>query len=156
VGTGTKYTYTATWNQSGAGTGRICEHNAQTGTTNQASSIITFGYSYGFNGQSNDAHFIVPMSLGTQISTVMRVDNSTTGYTANGNNNIRFRSNGTNYPAATTSYSALSLNNYWFAIGRKASANSEFFNGSMKNVMVFKDAISDADTIVLDTWQQSI
>jgi hypothetical protein len=70
--------------------------------------------------------------------------------------NLRVRSNGTDYSGSTGNYATLSLNNYWFAIGRKASENSEFFNGSMKNIMVFKDAISDADTAVLDAWQQTL
>ena len=96
------------------------------------------------------------MTLGTAYSAVMRVDNTLAGYTANGNKNIRLRSNGTDYSAATGNYAILNLNNYWFTIGRKGSNNSEFFNGSMKNVMVFKDALSDADTVVLDAWQQSI
>jgi hypothetical protein len=70
--------------------------------------------------------------------------------------NLRVRSNGADYSGSTGNYATLSLNNYWFVIGRKASNNSEFFNGTMKNVMVFKDAISDADTAVLDAWQQSL
>ena len=150
VGTGTKYTYTASWNKAaGSGTGRICEHNSLTFTGNQASALIAFGTVYGFNGESNDAHYIAPLTLGTQVSTVMRLDNTNS-------TNLRVRSNGTNYSGSTGNYATLSLNNFWFVIGRKASSNNEFFNGTMKNIMVFKDAISDADTALLDTWQQSI
>ena len=117
---------------------------------------MTYLNYYGFNGQANDTFDnLAPMILGTQYSAVMRVDNSEAGYAANGNKNIRIRSNGTDY-SGSTNYAALSLDNYWFTIGRKGSNNSEFFSGPMKNVMVFKDAISDADTAVLDTWQQSL
>jgi hypothetical protein len=79
----------------------------------------------------------------------MRLDNTNS-------TNLRVRSNGTNYSGSTGNYATLSLNNFWFVIGRKASTNNEFFNGSMKSVMVFKDALSDADTAVLDTWQQTL
>jgi hypothetical protein len=117
---------------------------------------LTYGNYYGFNGQANDTFDnLAPMTLGTQYSAVMRVDNSAAGYAANGSKNIRVRSNGTDY-SGSTNYTALSLDNYWFTIGRKGSNNSEFFSGPMKNIMVFKDAISDADTAVLDAWQQTL
>jgi hypothetical protein len=117
--------------------------------SNQASALIAFNSTYGFNGESNDNHTLVPLTLGTQVSTVMRLDNTSA-------TNLRVRSNGTNYSGSTGNYATLSLNNFWFVIGRKASNNSEFFTGTIKNVMVFKDAISDADTAVLDTWQQTL
>jgi hypothetical protein len=150
VGTGTKYTYVASWNKANpSSTGRICEHNSLSFTNNQASALIAFNSTYGFNGESNDNHNLVPLTLGTQVSTVMRLNNTSA-------TNLRVRSNGTDYSGSTGNYATLSLNNFWFVIGRKASNNSEFFNGSMKSVMVFKDALSDADTTVLDTWQQTL
>jgi hypothetical protein len=149
VGTGTKYTYVASWNKTNGSNGRVCEHNASSFTNNQCSALIASGNQYGFNGESNDNGGLAPMTLGTQVSTVMRLDNTNS-------TNLRVRSNGTNYSGSTSNYTTLSLNNFWFVIGRKASNNSEFFTGTIKNVMVFKDAISDADTAVLDTWQQSL
>ena len=156
AGTGTKYTYVARFTPN-ATYRSIVEHNSSTLQTSQRSCLLTYLNYYGFNGQSNDTFDnLVPMTLGTQYSAVMRVDNSAAGYTANGNKNIRVRSNGSDYSGATGNYATLSLNNYWFTIGRKASNNSEFFQGSMNNIMVFNDALSDADTALLDTWQQSI
>jgi hypothetical protein len=156
VGTGTKYTYTARFTPN-ATYRSIVEHNSSTLQTSLRSCLLTYLNYYGFNGQANDTFDnLVPMTLGTQYSAVMRVDNSTAGYTANGNKNIRIRSNGADYSGATGNYATLSLDNYWFTIGRKGSNNSEFFSGPMKNIMVFKDAISDADTAVLDAWQQSL
>ena len=149
AGTGTKYTYAARWTKAVAGIGRVCEHNSATFTNNQCSALIAFSTTYGFNGEGNDNSTLVPLTLGTQVSTVMRLDNTSA-------TNLRVRSNGTDYSGATGNYATLSLNNYWFVIGRKASSNSEFFNGTMKNVMVFKDALSDADATVLDAWQQSL
>ena len=149
VGPGTKYTYTATWNKTGSSVARICEHEPLNTTTNQASGLSSLATTYGFSGQNNDNTLIASFTAGTQVSTVMRLNNTAAP-------NLRVRSNGTDYSGSTGDYTTLSLNNYWFAIGRKASSNSEFFNGTMKNVMVFKDAISDADTAVLDAWQQSL
>jgi len=149
VGPGTKYTYTATWNKTGSSVARICEHEPLNTTTNQASGLSSLATTYGFSGQNNDNTSIASFTAGTQVSTVMRLNNTAAP-------NLRVRSNGTDYSGSTGDYTTLSLNNYWFAIGRKASSNSEFFNGTMKNVMVFKDAISDADTAVLDAWQQSL
>jgi hypothetical protein len=149
VGTGTKYTYTATWNKVvGSAFGRILEHNAQNSASNQASSLLAFEGTCNFSGQDNDAS-VCSYTVGNQTSVVMRVDNTTT-------NNIKVRCNGINSSSATYNYATLSLNNYRFVIGRKGTTNNEFFNGTIKNVMVFKDAISDADTIVLDTWQQTL
>ncbi len=150
VGTGTKYTYVASWNKaSPSATGRICEHNSLSFTNNQASALIAFNSTYGFNGESNDNHTLVPLTLGTQVSTIMRLNNTAAP-------NLRVRSNGTNYSGSTGNYTTLSLNNHWFVIGRKASNNSEFFNGTIKNVMVFKDELSDSDAALLDAWQQTL
>jgi hypothetical protein len=156
AGTKTKYTYVARFIPN-ATYRSVVEHNSATQIGSNRSCLLTYGSTYGFNGEGNDTFDnLVPMTLGTQYSAVMRVDNTDAGYTANGSKNIRVRSNGSDYSGSTGNYATLSLNNFWFVIGRKASSNSEFFNGSMKNVMVFKDAISDADTVVLDAWQQSI
>jgi len=156
AGTGTKYTYVARFTPT-ATFRSVVEHNSVGFTGSNRSALLIYGTSYGFNGEGNDTfNTLAPVTLGTAYSAVMRVDNTLAGYTANGNKNIRLRSNGTDYSAATGNYAILNLNNYWFTIGRKGSNNSEFFNGSMKNVMVFKDALSDADTVVLDAWQQSI
>jgi hypothetical protein len=156
AGTGTKYTYVARFTPT-ATFRSVVEHNSVGFTGSNRSALLIYGTSYGFNGEGNDTfNTLAPVTLGTAYSAVMRVDNTLAGYTANGNKNIRLRSNGTDYSAATGNYAILNLNNYWFTIGRKGSNNSEFFNGSMKSVMVFKDAISDADTAVLDAWQQSL
>ena len=149
VGTGTKYTYTATWNKTGSSVARICEHEPLNTTSNQASGLSSLATTYGFSGQNNDNTLIASFTAGTQVSTVMRLNNTAAP-------NLRVRSNGTDYSGSTGNYATLSLNNFWFVIGRKASSNSEFFNGSMKNIMVFKDAISDTDTAVLDAWQQTL
>jgi hypothetical protein len=155
-GTKTKYTYTAVFNTSMTGVGVVCEHNSSALTSNKRSCvIIVSATNYGFNGQNNDANNFIPKVSGQQTSVVMRVDNTDVGYTANGNKNVRALSNGSVYTAATA-YATLDLDNYQFIIGKKANVTGEFFNGTMKNVMVFKDAISDADTALLDTWQQSI
>ena len=155
VGTGTKYTYTATWNKTSASgvAARIFEHNAQTQTNNQCAALaVGTSGNYGFSGEGNDSVNILGYTVGAQTPVVMRVDNtlSTT--------NIRVRS-GAGASTGTTNSpipSTLSLNNYQFAIGRKSTTNSEFFAGTMKNVFVFKDAISDSDTAIIDAWQQSI
>lgn len=158
AGTGTKYSYGAVWNPSVlSGYQTICEHNSSTGITSKRSSLLLNTTSLGFNGQSNDIQALIGgLVTNTQYSTVARIDNTVVGYTANGNKNVRMRQNGVDYSAATGNYATLNLDNYWFAIGRKASTNGEFFNGSMKSVMVFKDALSDADTAILHAWQQSI
>lgn len=155
AGTGTKYSYAAIFSSTGFGV--VCEHNSLAQTGSKRSCVLLWnGTQYGFNGESNDANTFIPKVSGAQTAVVMRVDNTLAGYTANGNNNVRARSNGTDYSAATGNYATLNLDNYWFAIGRKASTNGEFFSGSMKSVMVFKDALSDADTTILHAWQQSI
>jgi hypothetical protein len=155
AGTKTKYSYAAVFTSTAFGV--VCEHNSLVQTASKRSCILLQnGTQYGFNGESNDAPTFITKVSGQQTAVVMRVDNTDAGYTANGSKNVRARSNGTDYSAATGAYASLNFDNYWFTIGRKASSNSEFFNGSMKNVMVFKDALSDADTALLDAWQQSI
>jgi hypothetical protein len=157
AGTGTKYSYGAVWNPSSlSGYQSICEHNASTGTTSKRSSLLLNTTSLGFNGQNNDIQGLIgSLVTGTQYSTVARIDNTGAGYIANGNKNVRMRQNGVDYAGATGDYASLNLDNYQFIIGKKAYG-SEFFNGSMKSIMVFKDVLSDADTTILHAWQQSI
>jgi hypothetical protein len=156
AGTGTKYSSGAVWKPSIlSGYQSICEHNASTGTTSKRSSLLLANTNLGFNGQNNDIQALIgSLVTGTQYSTVARIDNTTAGYTANGNKNVRMRQNGVDYSGVTTDYTTLNLDNYQFVIGKKATTNGEYFNGSMKSIMVFKDALSDADMALLNTWQQ--
>lgn len=158
AGTGTKYSYGAVWNPSSlSGYQSICEHNSSTGITSKRSSLLLNTAALGFNGQNNDIQALIGgLVTGTQYSTIARIDNTTAGYTANGNKNVRMRQNGVDYSGLTTDYTTLNLDNYQFVIGKKATTSGEFFSGSMKSIMVFKDALSDADTALLHAWQQSI
>jgi len=158
AGTKTKYSYGAVWNPSSlSGYQSVCEHNASTGITSKRSSLLLNNTNLGFNGQNNDIQGLIGgLVTGTQYSTVARIDNTDAGYAANGNKNVRMRQNGVDYSGATNSYAALDLDNYQFIIGKKANVTGEFFNGSMKSIMVFKDVLSDADTALLQAWQQSI
>jgi hypothetical protein len=155
AGTKTKYSYAAIFSSTGVGV--VCEHNSLVQTGSKRACVLLWnGTQYGFNGEGNDANTFITKVSGAQTAVVMRVDNTDAGYAANGNKNVRARSNGTDYSEATGNYASLNLDNYWFAIGRKASSNGDFFSGSMKSIMVFKDALSDADTTILHAWQQSI
>jgi len=149
VGTGTKYTYSTTWQKPpSVSFGRVLEHNARNGGTNNASSLLAFEGTCNFSGESNDT-YVCSYTVGSQTSVVMRVDNTTT-------NNIRTRCNGVDFTNASPGGAAnLVLNNYWFNVGRKYTGG-EYFNGTMKNIFVFSTAISDADTTILDTWQRAL
>jgi hypothetical protein len=149
VGTGTKYTYSTTWQKPpSVPFGRVLEHNAQNGGNNNASSLLAFEGTCNFSGQNNDT-YVCSYTVGSQTSVVMRVDNTTT-------NNIRTRCNGVDFTSASGGGAAnLVLNNYWFNVGRKYTGG-EYFNGTMKNIFVFSTAISDADTTILDTWQRAL
>jgi Concanavalin A-like lectin/glucanases superfamily len=151
IGKLTKYTYTATWKiNTSPGVMRVLEHNSQSYQTSHASALLVLNSTnYGFNGESNDINGLASYTVGTQISTIMRIDNSKS------TNNITIRSNGTNATGTTNDPLNLYLDNYQFNIGRKRD-NSEFFNGIIKNVFVFSTSISDADTAIIDAWQQSI
>jgi Concanavalin A-like lectin/glucanases superfamily len=160
VGTGTKYTYTTCWTpQTTLGRQCIMEHNSQTQTNNNRAALEQEGPSLGFAGENNDNTGIAfPISTATQYSTIMRVDNTSAGYTANGNKNVRIRNANQDSGGVTSlpGYTALSLNNFYFTIGRKTTTNSEFLQGSVKAALVFSDALSDADVVIIDAWQQSL
>lgn len=143
------YTYMANWTCTGntSNNGVICEQNNTNLTSSQRASILVAGgsYKYGFNGESNDSMNLVPFALNTQRRTVMVCNhNLSTG-------NIRLYDNGICYSGTTGTPSSLSLATNVFTVGKKSTGSSEFFQGTINEVIVIANTIQDREALLYFT-----
>jgi hypothetical protein len=133
------YTFAGKFVPHGTTTQVLFEQNSSTSLYSQRACVILLSSQIGHNGQSNDAHNIVPYTLNQQNRFVMRVNNGTSP-------NIRLNKDGTNYTKTSGSPSNLNVSGYGFSIGYKLSANTEYYDGLMSDVLVFNGELTDAET----------
>jgi hypothetical protein len=130
-----KYTYVANWRSNVNNTIQvIMEQNTSTVTTNRRGALLINGSSYGFNGQSNDVT-LVPYTVNIFNKTIMKVENAL-------DRNVEILHNLISYFGRSVNPSTLNLGNNVFLIGRKVDG-SEYFNGSMKSIMVFENTFDN-------------
>jgi hypothetical protein len=133
------YTFAGKFVPHGTTTQVLFEQNSSTSLSNQRACAILLSSQIGHNGQSNDAHNIVPYTLNQQNRFVMRVNNGTSP-------NIRLNKDGTNYTKTSGSPSNLNVSGYGFSIGYKLSTNGEYYDGLMSDVLVFNGELTDVET----------
>lgn len=145
TGTGTQYTYFAIWNKTDTSAASLVEHNASSVTNNNRSAIyIANGTQYGFAGEANDNTTFATYANTNRVNSIFRINNALT-------TNLYIKSNSTDYSAASSNNTTLSLNNTGFTVGRKYSAGTEYFNGFITAVAVFGNYIRDNDANYLAT-----
>jgi hypothetical protein len=103
-------------------------------TNNKYAALLQVNDAYGFNGQNNDKHDLVPVEINVPIRTFMVVDNS------NLDNNIYINHNGTEYNGKTTDPSSLAVGNKGMCIGAKRGTG-EYHRGTISHVLVFDEAL---------------
>lgn len=141
------YSYVAVWRAKRKATMVVVEQNTSSYEANRRGCLITNVSGYGFNGQSNDYHDIIPYGPGTVIKTIMRVDANA------GSSAIKIRSNGANYTGTTSAgASNLNLGASQFAMGRKITADAEYFDGEIAEILVFSNTLSDADAAEIEAY----
>lgn len=137
------YTYFAVWKPDVNGVMSVFEQAG--GGTGERAAILAVNPAYGFNGQGNDRHDLVPYSGGQWRATALRVDND---LTINGANNIFIDDNGVDYSGTTggAGPSGLSVGTNGTRVGAKVTNNAERFDGQIAEIIVFDRLLSDGSS----------
>ena len=112
------------------------------------SAILAVNTAYGFNGQNNDAHSMVPLAANQWRLTAMTVDNS-------GSPNIHVVDNGNSYSATTTGFGGPADLNVGIAgvtVGRKQQVDGEFLNGDLAELIVYDRVLSSEEIVSVSDY----
>ncbi len=134
------YTYYAVWQPNRNAVLTVYEQGQG---TNQRSSILAVNAAYGFNGQNNDRHDMVPYGPDEWRVTDMKVDNSL----PDGTNNIYLVDNDTPYVGRTGNPANLNIGANGSRVGAKVQNNGERMYGDIAEILVYDRALSDAERL---------
>ena len=149
------YTYFAVFRSNTAsGVHSVYEQNGPVGTGGARSALLQVNGAYGFNGESNDRHDLVPISAGSFHVTAMTVDNSQNP------NNIKITDNGVSFAGTTGNPAALSVGTTSTNVGRKAN-NAEFMSGDIAELIVYDRVLSsteqsDVNAYLASKWSVAV
>lgn len=130
-----EYTYFAVWNPTTTSGARSVYEQGSGGS--QRSAILTVGNRYGFNGESNDRHDLVPFDTNTFRVTDMEINNTAGGA------NVRVYDNGDYFFGTTGNPGALNVNTNGTAVGKKVNVNGEFFQGQIAEIIVYDRVLTN-------------
>jgi len=131
------YTFVAVWYPEDNATRSIMEQAA--GGANRRAALLLVGASYGFNGQNNDAHNIMPYTPDEWHLSIMDIDNDRPA------GNVHLEHDGTEIWANSGNPSALNVGTDAFYVGRKVTANGEYFLGDMAELLAFDRVLTDEE-----------
>jgi len=139
------YSYYAVWRPHV--TGGVRRVYEQRGTTsNTYAALLAINGKYGFNGQNNDKHDLVPFTANQWRLTDMKVDNS-------GSPNIDIYDNGTNFLGATGNPGALNVGTTAGTIGSKNEGGvAEWFDGDLAELIVYESALTYAQRVDVNDY----
>jgi hypothetical protein len=125
------YTYYATWLPTVNATNVVFEQTTSGYPTGSRAALLTINsLRYGFNGASNDAHFMVGFSTGVKRRTVMMCNHTlSTG-------NVEIYDEGVLYRGTTDNPSGLGVGTSGFSIGARLSGTGEFFSGQINEIII--------------------
>ncbi len=129
------YTYVTVWNADTNHVGAVYEQGQG---ANQRSSVLLVNANYGFNGQSNDAHDLVPYSSGTWNVSMLTIDNPASP-------NLNIVHNGTNFSRDMAGKANLSVGTNGTRVGAKVSNNAERFDGKIAEILVYDRVLTPAE-----------
>lgn len=128
-----KYTLNAVFKSTSiSDAGVVCEQNMTSLTDNKRASLLRVGAGYGFNGQANDAHSLASVSVNENIITSVVMNNANA-------NNITLYKNANALVSGSTSGIHTNLNNIGnevFTVGKKGSNNSEYWEGTIAEIII--------------------
>jgi hypothetical protein len=128
------YTFVADWTPTNTSASVIIEQNTSTIIASRRAVLLRVDSMYGFNGESNDAHTLVPYVANVNKKSVMMCDHTSTGI------NVKVVDNGTVYNGTTATPSSLDVGGNYFVIGRKINF-TEYHSGLINEVILFRDAV---------------
>ena len=113
------------------------------------SAILQVGGAFGFNGEGNDRHDLVPIAAGTTHITAMTVDNSLAV------NNIKIVDNGISFQGTTGNPAGLAIGTAGATVGRKQQVNGEFMNGNIAEIIVYDRVLTATEQADVSAYLNS-
>jgi fructan beta-fructosidase len=130
------YTMVVLWRARRHGIQSVFEQAVAPLQGNTRAALLAVGEAYGFNGESNDRHDLVPYEPQAWRLTCLEMDTARS-------RNLRLWDNGALHSAATLAPRALRLGAGGTAIGRKFSTANEFLDGEVAAVLVYERALPE-------------
>jgi hypothetical protein len=130
------FTVIALWRPEREGVQVVFEQAGEGG--GRRGSLLQVGNRYGFNGQGNDAHSLVPLKVGDWRLTAMVL-------TGADRENVVVIDNDNPPAVGTINIEAQNLGVSGIRVGNKLTSNGEFFQGQIAEIRVFSDALSKAE-----------
>ena len=137
------YTYVAVWNPT-RNTGVMTVMEQAGGGGGRRAAMLAVNGSYGFNGQGNDRHNLVPFSPGWTTS-IMTIDNSLA-------DNVQIFHNGTEFVGATGNPGALDVGVDAFYVGAKVANNGELLDGDVAELLIYDAPLASSDARALGLY----
>jgi MYXO-CTERM domain-containing protein len=132
------YTYIVLW-QPHKNTGVQSPYEQAGPGVGARSAVLAVGNRYGFNGQNNDRHDLVPFGPNVWRLSAMEVENSAT-------NNIRLYDNAAPSAGATSNPGALNIGTAGSTIGTKQqSQGGELLDGDIAEVLVYDRTLTSSE-----------
>ncbi len=141
------YTYFAVFrSNTAAGAHSVYEQAGAGGGARSA--LLQVNGAYGFNGESNDRHDLVPISANSWHVTAMSVDNALNP------NNIKITDNGAFFQGTTGNPAALNVGTTSTNVGRKAN-NAEFMSGNIAEIIVYDRVLTTTEQADVSAYLNS-
>lgn len=137
------YSYLAVWQPHQVKTQAVYEQSQIPQALHTRASLLAVGNKYGFNGQNNDRHDLVPYGANQWNLTTMLVDDTTTP-------NIRIWDEETPYSGTTTGAGSLNLGSSGIIVGAKLTNKGENLDGDVAEIAVYSHNLNAAERILLD------
>lgn len=139
------YTYYATWTPTVNATAIVCEQTTTGFPTGSRAALITLdSLRYGFNGSSNDAHFMVAYATNIKRRTVMMCNHTlATG-------NVEIYDEGVLYKGTSTAPANLSVGTSGFSIGRNIGG-AEYFTGKIDEIIITNNTALEREALLYFT-----
>ena len=133
------YTIVAVWRPHRAsGSQSVVEQATSPIAGNSRAALLAVGAAYGFNGESNDRHDLVPFTANAWRLTSLEVNNANP-------QNVRIVDNGSLYEGTTTAPAALQLGASGLTVGRKLATDGEYLEGDVAEIIICDRVLSRDD-----------
>ncbi len=141
------FTFVAVWQPHVATIQVVLEQSQTPLAAGTRGALLAVGSNYGFNGQNNDAHSLVPYAANEWRVTTMQLD-GTPG------NNVHVFDNGTEF-VGSVNINTQNLGTSGLRVGSKLTNNAEAFDGDLAELVVYDRVISESERARLEGYLAS-
>ena len=129
------FTFVAVWQpHTNGGAQSIVEQAETPMRSGTRAALLAVGGAYGFNGESNDCHTLVPFQPNAWRLTCLEVNDADP-------QNVAISDNGTPYVGVTQNPGALKLGTSGLAVGRKLATDGEYLQGDLAEILIYDRAL---------------